>query len=229
MKRYLTIVLAIVLCLGSSVGATSTNIRSAKCAEMVESDASSNFGSTATNQLGNYAVSDTRNPIMAFDISGLPVGQTINSATLWLYNISELAVGSFDAEVAAIRRVWVETEVTWNVYSTGNSWTTGGAENTTSDRYTPEDTSTVSDVDSVSWDVTDMVTNWYNSTWTNNGLMINPVDAPATEWWVFHSDDAVTEAYRPNLVVDYSAPAAGSTTVVVKGVWQNNGVGKCGD
>jgi len=221
---------ALILLWAAGAQGDETAIRATECSKMAESAPTTAYGSDTFTEIGNWAAGDTKNPIIQFDISSIPAGNTVSAATLWVFNISLNALGTFNAEVAAVKQNWVETQVTWNIYSTANSWATGGAEGAT-DRYTPEDTASASDAsasDSISFDVTDMVSNWHESVWTNNGLMINPVDAPVTEYYRFYSDDEATVVYRPLLIVTHAAAASGAN-LTVKGNLVNKGNLKVGN
>jgi len=47
---------------------------------------------------------------------------------LSLYVISIEGVGGYVSYGKFIKRAWVESQVTWNIYSTGNNWQTAGGE-----------------------------------------------------------------------------------------------------
>ena len=60
-------------------------------------------------------------------VGSIPAGKKCDSAWLALVMTS---IGGADSLFPDVRRVlanWVEAQVTWNIYSTGNSWTTAGA------------------------------------------------------------------------------------------------------
>jgi len=68
-------------------------------------------------------------PLVSFQIftsegGPVPNGATINSATLWLYKYT-----NYDLTMVMNRvlRNWVETQATWNNWSTGNAWTSQNA------------------------------------------------------------------------------------------------------
>jgi len=93
-----------------------------------------NFGSSANLFIRFISGKDSevRRSIIRFDISSLPAGVTITSG------IVTIDINSGDnAKDAFLRRItqaaWVEDQVTWNEYSTGNSWTTAGGDFTTTD------------------------------------------------------------------------------------------------
>ncbi len=94
-----------------------------------------NFGTN--NNIDIRSDTPVRRVIMKFDFSSIPTGATIVGATLSLYNHTD-AAGSPTGRTYWANRVteigWVETEATWNEYSSGNSWSAGGGDFTTTDR-----------------------------------------------------------------------------------------------
>lgn len=60
------------------------------------------------------------------DLSGIPGGSTITDA-FWTINVVSGAAGALDLAPKKILRAWIETEATWNAWSSGNNWTTAGA------------------------------------------------------------------------------------------------------
>jgi len=76
----------------------------------------------------------SRSPL-EFDISGLPAGVSIISATLSLnyyLKASTDPVGKTVWAYKLTRTDWVELESTWNIYKTGSNWTAGGGDYVTS-------------------------------------------------------------------------------------------------
>ncbi len=79
-----------------------------------------NFGTSANMSVGDDASAATK-----WDITAIPSGSIVQSATITV-DIAGDAAGVCD--FYETKRKWVETEATWNSYSTGNSWETGGAQ-----------------------------------------------------------------------------------------------------
>ena len=72
--------------------------------------------------------------LMKYDISSIPAGATITSATLTLQVFNP--TGSSGYNGVALNRDWVESQVTWRRWRTGNNWSTNGAWHNPND-YTP--------------------------------------------------------------------------------------------
>ena len=78
----------------------------------------------------------TQRGLLEMDISGLPEGVTITGATLRLYYYGWIVADPVGRTLWAYkltRNDWVETEVTWNSYQTGETWTSPGSDFVTSD------------------------------------------------------------------------------------------------
>jgi hypothetical protein len=100
--------------------------------------ATSNLDSSTVLILGEEWAGTTaaRIALFTFDTSTL-AGKTIYSADLWLYRTSNNANNMTIGMILTARRIlraYVPTEVTYNVYSTGNNWTTAGAKGDGTDR-----------------------------------------------------------------------------------------------
>lgn len=80
---------------------------------------------------GVIGSTDVRRAVIKFDLSGIPSDAVITSATLSMYfDQAESGGGSGVVQVSAYQclKDWVESEVTWNIYSTGNSWAAAGGQ-----------------------------------------------------------------------------------------------------
>jgi hypothetical protein len=106
--------------IGGRAGATTPGIQDAW---LLSNFADSNF-STPTS-------SDQIPFVLRPDLSALPADVTITDA-FWTLACTS-GGGATTVHFVRVRRVWVEAEVTWNSYSSGNAWGTAGALNTTTD------------------------------------------------------------------------------------------------
>jgi len=166
----------------------------------------------------NAAVSVTRG-LIQFDLSSIPAGSTIDSATLYL-TLRE--AGSFRASNNRTMRAyrllqnWVEAQATWNIYSTGNNWGTAGAGNTTTDREAT-DIGTVAmattDADESEKTITltaskiqEMIT---GGSFTNNGFLLQ-MDTETDDQYQFYDSTVATSTKRPKIVVNYTLSATGN-------------------
>lgn len=127
-------------------------------------NATSNFGTNADMYVGEYGSgSQVSRALIKWDLSSIPSGSTITGVTMRLRDIgTNLGTNNRTMRVYRCLRAWVETEATWNVYSSGNSWGTAGAANTTSDRE-------ATDVGSISMPGTE-VAQYYDITLTASAV-----------------------------------------------------------
>ena len=151
---------------------------------------------------------------LEFDLSDIPSGSVVNSATLTLWMDvpgSQRATTSATAQVFKLRRDWIETQATWNSYTTGNNWSTAGAGNTSTDRESTvvgSHTLTTGDGTGSQHDFTltaSEITSMLNS---NNGFLIQ-ASSENNNAYQFRSSESSTSAQRPKLVVNYSPGGGG--------------------
>jgi hypothetical protein len=127
--------------------------------------------------------------LLNFDVSDLPAGAQIVSATLRLTadfqcNLNQdrpLAVGVYQ-----VNKSWVARQATWNVAAVGMPWAMAGCEGVPLDRNaTPANITTVTEVSgshpwevkNYIWDVTSIVQSWVDSPSTQAGLLLMTQDA----------------------------------------------------
>ena len=174
----------------------------------------SNFGGATNWWVGerNDQANSTQRGLLKFDLSGIPSGSTVNSATLTLRLIFDASSNTRTYRVFRVLRAWVEAEATWNIYSTGNNWGTAMCANTSTDRE-------ATNIGSVSFTSTESIPSTKDFTltasdieemldggiFTNNGFLIK-ADTESDDSYRFDSSDNGTEAQNPKLVIDYTAP-----------------------
>ena len=73
----------------------------------------------------------TRRSLIKFNLSSIPANSTITGATLRLYANFDASSNTRTMRVYRTLRAWVDTQATWNIYSTGNNWGTAGGFNAT--------------------------------------------------------------------------------------------------
>lgn len=191
------------------------DVTTAKDATIFGGAPTTNYGSITTLKIVKEGSgSDIMRSLIEFDLSSVPAGSTCNSATLTLRIITvEYYAGYIDFhELLSGRDGWDEAQVTWNVYSTGNSWGTAGCSNTSTDRaaatigqYTGTITPSAINVALSTTDVAD----WFGASNANYGMLIKGNTEPDWERVELASSDHATTGYRPVLVVDYTEASSG--------------------
>jgi hypothetical protein len=148
---------------------------------------------------------------LKWDVSSLPADAKVSSATLRLYYVGEEGGGGDNAYVVNVAKVvGVNLDVG---KATGSSpdnvagWT-GGADGGTNNLAPAESTVTVGKNHGwVVWNVTNMVQEWVEAPWTNQGMAIDPDDAAAAySSRYFASHEYPDPLLRPELVITYPQP-----------------------
>ncbi len=170
--------------------------------------------------------------VIKFDITGaIDSGDTVTDATLSLFEqdaADSAGTGTWAVNVRRLLQDWVELQVTWNIYSTGNNWDTAGAgaatdrSDTISATVTLDGTAASAFVDFDGNTLDDDVQKFVDGTYaTNNGWLIEAPGAEdqggATSYNEFSTSDNATSAQHPKLTVVHASPAAAITGTVGDG------------
>lgn len=155
--------------------------------------------SESPDQIGNdrylsvWQVGKEHRSLVQFDLSGIPAGQRIISATFTLYNEVDAPWSANPdgdpMDIYAISQSWSETTTTWNnqpsvsdtVYATAND--------------------NPGSLQPVTWDVTSLVQAWYDGSIANNGLEIR--SSGTNQLHFLSSNEQAPGTYGPNLTVVY--------------------------
>jgi hypothetical protein len=178
--------------------------------------ATSNFGADSIGVGNGLDGGVTERGLLKFDLSGIPAGSVINSATLSLYVTTDASSNARTFRVYKVKRIWVENQVTWNAYSTGNNWQTagGGGANDIDTSFIGSRAFSASETLNVfvSWslDAAAVQSMIPGGAWTNNGFMV-AADTESADAYSFSSSDDGNSAQWPKLVIDYTAPTATPT------------------
>jgi hypothetical protein len=184
-----------------------------------------NYGVGVDFSIGEYkaAAGDIRRSLIKFDLSTIPAGAAIVSATLTL--TLKVAGGDYAsnnraARVYRTKRAWVEgtrydavdsppTGATWNRYDLTNNWSTAGG-------FHADDCEQVS-IGSHTMLTTDAAGSTHDFVLAGatkadldlgNGWMLK-MDTEVDDLYEFYSSDHATAAWRPKLVIDWLPAAAG--------------------
>ena len=189
------------------------------------------YGASSTGQLsdgagvtmicGRTSTGDTHRAVVAFDLSSIPVGSTINSVTITLH----LAKTSSTAQNVSLNRLlknWGEGtsnaggspgqgapstpgDATWvhTFYST-QFWTTPGGDFVSA----ASATRSVAGVASYTWASTAQlvadVQGWVNTPSTNFGWLLKGNEATTHTSKAFDTRESLTVSFRPTISVNYT-------------------------
>ncbi len=165
-----------------------------------------NNGSEIVMDLNN-----TRDGVVKFDISAIPSGSTITSATLTLVATgvgSATAVKNYGAHQILVD--WDESTITWN---------TPGSTAETHFAGSPTETIAVTGIGSYNWNVVSDVANFVNGSATNYGWrIIWSSNTSGTNKQVdFGTKENSTSGNRPVLSVTYTPPVSSHTITASAG------------
>jgi len=183
MKRYsllgLLVAFGLTLGLARVLAAPASNT----VALNADADAQVHSGTPATNYgAGSLGVTPDNQSYVWFDLSGIPSGGTILSATLRLMPADIIGQGPWTVSVARVNDPWNEATVTWNTKPAVSS---------------PGPSTAVGDYIWQSWDVTALVQQWYGGSMSNYGFGL-VTTAPGV---YFHSKET---GPAPQLLITYT-------------------------
>lgn len=154
--------------------------------------------------------------LMKFDLSGIPAGQQIDSATLTLFASTDFGGNliGLNMDVHAVTTPWIENQATWISASTGNPWTTAGGD------FDPfvyaTSTANPANQKPVAWNLNSLVQDWYDGSIDNEGLLIRSFEGNGLTFYannLFNPDEL-----RPFLAIEFSPiPEASSLLMLSVG------------
>jgi len=156
---------------------------------------SSNYGTNAEMK----AAAGTTYPLLRFDLSAIPTGSHVTSATLSAY-----ATGGNPGDTLALHRVtsdWTEA-ATWSTTDgSTTAWTTAGgdvvAEAVASATLTGTNTW-------MNWDLTELADRWLKGSLPNQGVQLRAGTGVSS--LTLASSDSGTATQRPKLAVTFQPP-----------------------
>lgn len=183
------------------------------------SAATTNYGTDGEISISSSYFGQVNVSLLRFSgISNITGPVTVSTATTSLYETQFQGTSPMAANVHRIKRAWVESEATYNIYSTSNNWETAGAAGANDIDTTPiaspslTNTSGYQDITGLAADFED----WINGTYTNDGHKL--AGNEADDQWYFRTSEG-TDGQRPYVTIDYSAAAAAaSSNLLLMGV-----------
>jgi len=166
----------------------------------------SNFADTTTNYGDAQAIelrtNDIRAALLRFDLSSLPAGANILSATMSVHVDYRTNDFSLPVNLYSMFRPWDEMQATWISATNSVAWAVPGA-NGGSDRSTTATASaTMSNI--YTWydfDVTDLVRQWVTNASNNKGVILKAGSGPSVAYGLRSSEYFANPNYRPKLTI----------------------------
>ncbi len=167
-------------------------LRAEKDAAIESGYPDANRGNHPTMWVGRYSRNSLYRDLIRFDLSDMSCCVNITSAILNLY-VSEATAPGVCAYVAPYRviRKWPEDQVTWN----------------TAPAYDAAALCTAVSLDDTGWyqwDVTKIVSDWFNGIYPNCGLLLMSTEAADRETKRFIASENTHTELRPCLKITYS-------------------------
>jgi len=174
---------------------------------MRNDNADANYHTSTSNYVGelNSGVYIFRT-LIKFDLSKIPSGALIISATLQMTMNANYSSATTDMTLHRVLRNWVINQATWNSYSTGNTWQTAGGFGALDAEQAAVATRefTAAEANGVkSWTIdTDSVKEWIDGDTSNYGWLIK-TSVESDDGYRFATDNDAVEANRPKLTIVY--------------------------
>ncbi len=173
---------------------------------VVSNNPTTNNGTQAWVRVGMFS-NNVQRTLIKFDLTTLPDGAVLSAATLSLNLYDDDAIQGDTIRVYRQQRAWVETEATWNIYSTGNSWSTAGGFHADDCEQTDIGSIVLTDAEAGGFKDISLTPVSKAALDLGNGWLIKG-DTETNDRYGYRSSDWTTPAERPVFTVAYTVPAA---------------------
>ena len=155
------------------------NLPSVADAQTSQEYPDTNYGTNPLMYSGNMIDTQSYRSYLRFDLSPIPTGAIINSATLTVYVAS--ATGSPTIDVLSVIQGWTESTITWNNQPIPSPLIIDSQVISSSPGF-------------VSWDITSLVSMWFGGKVLNSGICLKGPTS-AESYAQFHTREGSNSAY----------------------------------
>ncbi len=172
-----------------NVGILNLNTTSVADAFVEQGLPDNNYGSNVNLLVRSFGALNRRT-FVQWDLSSIPSTAIITEALMWLDKTADVGVFPRTYEVQAVSASWTEGGITWN--------------NAPGVLVPPSPSISITYSDIwYTWDITTIVQNWIDGTWTNNGLRVrDTVESSGLEITSFFDSKEATN--DPFLNISYT-------------------------
>ena len=178
---------------------------SAADTRFVENAATTNYGSGTTVQIDGDDPAGSgmdKSGLIRWDLSSVPAGSKVSSASITL-NITDPSVNTYQAY--ALKRAWVESAATWNLFAAASPWEIAGAKGSLDREATVVVSMTPSATGKQTFSLSsEVVQRWVDNSSTNQGIII--ANETNKDGFDFNSRNNADASLRPQLTVTYASP-----------------------
>lgn len=173
------------------------------------------FGADSIFSTYNAGATNDQRSLVQFDLSSIPAGDVITSATLNLWGDNSFGTGVSTTEIYRVTNPWVEMQATWLDRQAGVPWGTSGGDSvgaTGVANVNPYATWTGNQIPQwYTFNITSLVSEWHAGTHANYGLHML---GPDTNRLIYASKEHPQVSLRPYLTVTHQAVPEPATLLV---------------
>lgn len=143
--------------------------------------------------------------IQDYNISAIPVSNTITSGKLQVYVNDSFGTSNITVKAYRVTSEWIEKQATWTNRTGSVLWFAGGGD------YNSEvlDSVNISNVSGrhYNFTITGAIKGWINGSYANYGIILIAPDAVAGNYTYFASSNDTNNAQKPKFIIDYTTNA----------------------
>ena len=171
---------------------------------MLQNAPKKNYGTATSLGVGGDEPAGTgkdKYTLLKWNLPTIPAGSKISSASVTL-NVADPSAQTYQAY--ELKRPWVESAATWQLYAAAKSWQIAGAKGSLDRGATEVGTVSPSATGKQTFALSPaVVQSWVDNPSSNNGIII--ANATNADGFTFSSRESTTSSLRPQLNVTYTA------------------------